>query len=263
MMLNSNTMNLIENIIRCYSAFGERPSSFNNRKFSFYVLPRWRNAVMSPIYLRKDKVLNERDLRQLEIYFNRNPAKSKHDASTPYFQKLITPKHKCDKHLEKFLKIKKWSAQKELSTLNYWTTIQPFKLPSSLHLRVGSYFDSGLQHDFRTLLKLCFKRGDTFVQNLEFGIRTVQENTHVVLFYNKQNKPCACGLVTWGKSGGFLWCGAVAPQYRSRGYWRQLVAARQMISARYGVNFWITTTSNPRIAGNADGYYKIMTFKKL
>lgn len=251
----NNELRLIQD---CYSGLGNRANL--PPAFFGYHLPYWRNSIMSPIFLQK-KTLSCLDLVELEKKFKSYPKRNAHDQKNVYFQ-IIEDKSVYNlKQIALIASQQGWRESKS-STINVWKNKTSFNLPKGFYFTAGEYSSSYLKNDFKKLMWLAFGSNEKFLWHLERGIKSSKPNTHITLIYNHKNQIAAGGLVTIGSNAAFLWCGGVAPKFRKRGLWYNLVSLRQLVSEMYGAKYWVCSTSNKFILGKSDLNYNIIEYRK-
>lgn len=237
-------------IVRCYSSIG-RPIPGLGPNLIHFHCERWRNATMSPCFLKPQSDL-ERQLRRAESYFRRHKSKHAYDAPAAYINLLRINSDDQDHPLLAAALGLGWKIDPRPSTLNAWSVRCPVALSKSFHFAVGRYFDRAIYRDFLETMAKNFGAKPKFMRELDAMMAGIDGRVRTVLLYHESGKVAAGGLVATHDGGAYLFCGSVCKAYRGKGLWNALVSVRQMVSAEQGAKYWITTTRTPRLFGKGD-----------
>ncbi len=252
---------LIRGIAMAYAGLGPRPRGVPSGLGHFHC-PRWRNAATSPVW-PLTKTVTRRQLDGLERYFVRRPKRHPFDDAGRCYLSVLQGRGGHDvRSIGRVARAAGWKRRERTLTLDVWLRPLALDPPSGYSVRFARLRRSAIHSDFMALTRANFRSSARFLRELEAMFKGIESNTFEVVFYSKGGKPAAAGLVTTGGSGGYFFCGSVAPHHRGRGLWRALVAARQWLSKADGARYWAASTKNPRIAGKCDRAFGIVTFWK-
>ena len=111
-------------------------------------------------------------------------------------------------------------------------------LPKGFHVEFSRYGDD-ISHvkEFFLGMKSCFQSTPAFIKYLKLIFEKQKNNLHIVLIKSERGKLASIGMVSIGTGAAFLFCGGVTPRYRGRGLSNSLMAALQMVSQQFDVNF--------------------------
>lgn len=253
------TPETIQQILRCYSALGDKKLKIGN-SFEYYDCPLWRNYIMTPIFLAK-QVSWEKDLPKIESMFKKPVQKSRFNSSIPYFNLLTKGKAALDKkQISKLAKLG-WTTTPLEESLNLWTKAIDLKIPKGVQIKFGNYFDPLIYPDFLKTMEDNFACDDIFMKAFNKMIKTCEEDVITILLC-KNNQTIAAGLVAVKNEGAYLFCGSINKAYRNKKLWNVLTAARQAASAARGAKVWAITTSNPHLLWRGDETYRMSYFTK-
>lgn len=233
----------IRQIQDCFSSQGAK-HSVSGRSLYWYEASHWRTPVMSPLFLQK-KILTASELKKITQSFAESEVQSPHNYQGSYL--CILKDAYFSKLNSKVLSEAHWYKDRnKTSYLNIWISPEKTPLPKGLRARVGDYFDREIHRDLWQLLDRNFKSPPSFRKYMDLWHQQVKEDVRAVLIYD-QKSPIACGLVVQGRTGAFLYCGAVDKKYRQQGLWRCLVSLRQSILAPCSHPIWVMISQNPQI----------------
>lgn len=237
-------------IMRCYEAIGRRvPMTSRDLKHSH--CSRWRNATMSPFFLNPQGDIQSQ-LGRAGSYFHRHKPQDACDAPGAYVNLLGIDPRRADRRILAVAQASGWKVDPRRCTLNAWSARLPLILPKSVHLVVGRYFDRTVYRGFRTTMAANFGVKPRFMRELDAMMSGIEERVWTVLLRHESGKILGGGLVAARAEGAFLFCGSVSEAYRGKGLWNALVAARQMVSAQQGAEFWVTSTRVPQLLGKGE-----------
>jgi hypothetical protein len=216
---------------------------------------------MSPVFPPPGK-LSSRHLLEAERLFATFPKHHPYDSKFAYINLLGIPTSLRLKTFLQGAKFAGWTQQPTKTALNYWNVRTPLNIPRQFSITTGRYFDPNLYRPFRKTMKQNFGTTPGFMKELDAMMKTIEPRVRTVTLIHRGGSVAAAGLVATRGEFSYLFCGSVSKAFRSRGLWHSLVAARQLISETQGANFWITTTSNPRIMNQGNGSFPMIVLRK-
>lgn len=253
------TPEVIQQILSCYSALGEKKLKIGN-SFEYYDCPYWRNPVMTPILISKH-VNWEKDISKIETIFKKPIQKSRFSFSTPYFNLLTQGKAPLSKKLALKLEKQGWVTTSREFSLNVWTNLIDLKIPKDIQVKFGNYFDPQIYPHFLKTMEDNFSCDEIFMKSFNKMLRTCEKDVITVLLC-KNDKILGAGLVAVKNEGAYLFCGSINKSHRNKNLWKVLAAARQAVSAAKGAKIWATTTHAPQLLWRGDETYRISVFTK-
>jgi hypothetical protein len=247
---------LKKHIYLCYSGLGPEMVAF--KKFALgYRSKRWLNSTMSPIWIGPR--VQSRDLKRIEKWFSNTKQLGPYEGKN-YFNALgnghLTSSSKA------LLKKQGWGKRKGKSILLYWNRPLNLRLPTNAYWIAGRPTDKQLWPMFAKELVKNFGSSRLFLTELKKLVVDVRHRTQLVLLVRGKRDIIGSGLVTTGNGHAFLWCGSINKKWRSKGFWRQLVAARQLASMTDGAAHWVATTSNSRIMKASRQRFQVISYVK-
>ncbi len=216
---------------------------------------------MSPVFVRANG-LSKTHLLGAEKLFASLSRFHPYDSRFAYINLLGKDSSPIVKAAFKTAKDAGWGVNPNRASLNYWEERLPLDLPKSFSIISGRYFDRNLYKPFLRTMKQNFEVSAGFMKELDAMMKRIEPRIRTVALIHRSGKVAAAGLSATRDGRCFLFCGSVSKPFRGKGLWRQLVAARQMISETQGAAFWITTTTNPRIVDKGDGSIPVIAIKK-
>jgi hypothetical protein len=248
---------LLKKIHGAYASLGERPKN-TPMNVSLFHCDRWRNPTMSPYHLAAG--LKRNDFEAATRFFGKLRPSRDFETVGPYLNVVGTS---ADiRQAAKLAKAAGWEKRKydPVPVLNVWEKPLPLELPKGFYFSAGRFSDRKLNRDFLFTMRKNFGTKPKFIREVSAMIKGLGEGIQLVVLYHESGAVAGAGLVATKNGGSFLFCGSICPQYRGRGLWNALVAARQMVSQDRGSEFWITTTGNARIKGKGDHSFPIAVF---
>ncbi len=245
--------------ISTFRFYGDRPSSFPE-KFSFYHVKGFLEPETSPVFLNPGEELHKEDIEYLMTYF-KDHASSSYDSKLPYLSLLNDLNDPAlDRANEETLKAAGWEILHD-ECMNIWTWARPFNLPEGLRLKITPYHDDKSKDEFAELVKEGFDVDRSVLKEMEDRFPDHLNKTYLVLLYDKEDRLLAGGSCLNIEEASFLYWVTVKKEYRRKGYWRLLLAARQVITQGEDV-FWINTTSTAQVKAKGDHFFSYTTWIK-
>jgi len=245
-------------IANCYSALGK--SIPVGTSTSYFHCKYWRNPVMSPFFVREDRLL--KGFHKAEFLFKKHKPSHFYDSKSAYVNLLNIEQSNLKHPVLKKAADLEWNPSPKPNTLNGWESQLPINLPKSIHFVSGRYFDKAIYAGFLNGMTSSFNSSPQFMRQLNMMMRAIEANIRTVLLYHESGKLAGSGLVATANQGAFLFCGSIEKPFRGRGLWSNLVAIRQMISAQQGAKLWVTTTHSQRILEKGEFSYPLLTLTK-
>jgi hypothetical protein len=227
---------IYKQILAAYSSLGDRPKG-TPKSLHYFLCWRWGNPVMSPVFPSSIE-LKVGHLEDVDSIFKKLRKNHFYDSKFAYLNSLVKP----SKQFQKSAKEINWEIFDSTSTLNYWDKKNPLKLSKEYSIWSGHYFEPKIRKLFRQEMKKNFPLNNFFMKELEAMIKLKESNIRTVLIMHKSGVVAASGLTATHNKSCFLFCGSVNKRFRGKGLWKNLVAARQIISETQGAAFWVTTT---------------------
>lgn len=249
-MIPAKTMGLLR---RCYQVIGKE-HRLPSPHFWHAEIPHWENFLMSPILALPQAKLKElaRLLPQWEKHVH-------HHQAAPYwtFFGRLSP---LESRIRTELKTQGWKEFKPGRQGNLLTRKILLNLPRGFRLDIGLPTEKSYFREFENSGSTNFNTSDEFHQRFVPLFRTHPDRFRLVIIRNRQGKAAATGIVANHQGYGFFLSGAVYPQYRGKGLWRQLVAARQATDPTS--HTWYYFTTNPLLKNRGSHRFAITHLEK-
>jgi len=247
-------------LTNCFSPLGERPKDLPDA-FSMHLFYKWRAPMMCPIFAING-VMTIKNIRELEEYFDQNPAKFRFEWNDPYFCILDDEKlYNIGKIREIAEKEGYKEYEKDVHFLNYFSKPREALIPQGFTIHESDFFGE-LQNDFDHVLTACFDEDADSLEQVHNGVERVAGERKIVVIRDENEKPAAAASMFIKDEYAYFFGTGVLPKYRKIGLWKALIYNCQLISKELGAKHYIYLTTEPSIQQYGDLSLKIITFVK-
>lgn len=215
--------------------------------FESALVTGFRDPGVSQILLPPNGVLTSTQTDRLMGWFRTHRDHSKYSTPHPYFAYLDRPESSERRDVVRSLRGFDWRELTPVKHVKIWNEPIPLHLPKGFQLRIGSLKERSESEIYQALAEQNFGMPRALSSKVIETIRKLPGETGFYSIHTRAGRAIACGTTVMHRGAVLLGNGNVLKEYRRRGIWSALLAARQAVTFAQGAVSWILVTSSPEL----------------